>query len=163
MNSSGEPAFISLAGANRHLTVEDIMAAETVIRSCPVMVCDKGIPLKIAMEALQYGKILGTTTLFNPSPKLESIPQAVYMNTDVLVLNREEGESLTDISANDFEGAKRVIIKLHQLGASHVVLTLGSEGAISSEMTPEHKSKFLVRILTYWQKYDMIGPVYINQ
>ena len=143
MNSSGEPAFISLAGANRHLTLEDIMAAETVIRSCPVMVCDKGIPLKIAMEALEYGKQLGTRTLFNPSPKLESIPQAVYANTDVLVLNRDEGESLTKISANDFEGAKRVIVRLHQQGTSHVVLTLGSEGAISSEMSPEHKSKFL--------------------
>lgn len=143
MNSSGEPAFISLAGANRHLTAEDIMAAETVIQSCPVMVCDKGIPLKIAMEALEYGKKLGTRTVFNPSPKLESIPQAVYTNTDVLVLNREEGESLTDISANDFEGVKRVIVKLHQQGTSHVVLTLGSEGAISSEMIPEHKSKFL--------------------
>ena len=56
MNSSGEPAFISLAGANRHLTVEDIMAAETVIQSCAIMVCDKGIPLKIANEALEYGK-----------------------------------------------------------------------------------------------------------
>ena len=143
MNSSGEPAFISLAGANRHLTVEDIMAAETVIQSCPVMVCDKGIPLKIATETLEYGKKLGTRTLFNPSPKLESIPQAVYVNTDVLVLNREEGESLTDISANDFEGVKRVIVKLHQLGVSHVVLTLGSEGAISSETTQEHKSKLL--------------------
>lgn len=109
------------------------------------MVCDKGIPLKIATEALEYGKKLGTRTLFNPSPKLESIPQAVYTNTDVLVLNREEGESLTDISANDFEGVKKVIVKLHQLGASHVVLTLGSEGAICSEMTPEHKSKFLIR------------------
>ena len=147
MNSSGEPAFISLAGANRHLTIEDVMAAETVIRSCPVMVCDKGIPLKIATEALEYGKKLGIRTLFNPSPKLESIPQAVYRNTDVLVLNREEGESLTDISATDFEGAKKVIVKLHQQGTSHIVLTLGSEGAISSEMTPEHKSKFLGEFL----------------
>ena len=143
MNSSGEPAFISLAGANRHLTVEDIMASETVIRSCPVMVCDKGIPLKIATEALEYGEKLGIKTLFNPSPTLESIPQAVYTNTDVLVLNREEGQSLTKISANDFEGAKKVIVKLHQQGTSHIVLTLGSEGAISSEMTPEHKSKFI--------------------
>ena len=67
----------------------------------------------------------------------------MYTNTDVLVLNREEGESLTDISANDFEGAKKIIVKLHQHGTSHVVLTLGSEGAISSEMTPEHKSKFV--------------------
>lgn len=145
VNSSGEPAFISLAGANRHLTIEDITAAETVIRSCPVMVCDKGIPLKIAAAALQYGKKLGSRTLFNPSPKLESIPQAVYTNTDVLVLNREEGESLTEISANDFEGTKQVIVKLHQQGALHVVLTLGSQGAIASELTQENKSEFLER------------------
>lgn len=138
VNSSGEPAFICFTGANNHLTTEDIMTAETVIRSCPVVVCDRGIPVKIVTEALQYGKKLGSRTLFNPSPELESIPDA-----DVLVLNREEGESLTAISATDFEGAKEVIVNLHQQGTSHVVLTLGSEGAISSEMTSEHKSEFL--------------------
>ena len=139
VNSSGEPAFISLAGANRHLTVEDIKAAKNVIKTCPVMVCDKGIPLKIAAAALQYGKELGKKTLFNPSPKLESLPQSIYMDADVLVVNREEGESLTEILANDIEGAKKAICKLHQLGARQIVLTLGSEGAISSEMTPQHK------------------------
>ncbi|KAL9970217.1 hypothetical protein ACROYT_G022554 [Oculina patagonica] len=154
VNSSGEPAFISLAGANRHLTIEDITAAETVIRSCPVMVCDKGIPLKIAAAALQYGKKLGSRTLFNPSPKLESIPQAVYTNTDVLVLNREEGESLTEISANDFEGTKGVIVKLHQQGASHVVLTLGSQGAIASVLTSENKTPVMTHIRT--SKVDVV-------
>ena len=104
------------------------------------MVCDKGIPLMIATEALRYGKELGSTTLFNPSPKLEkSLPQAVYMHTDVLVANRDEGESLTEIAANDIEGAKKVIYKLHSLGTPWIVLTLGSEGAISSEMNPQHK------------------------
>lgn len=144
VNNAGEPAFISMAGANRHLIIEDIMAAETVIKSCPVMVCDKGIPLKIAAAALKYGKSLDCRTLFNPSPKLEFVPDDVYVNTDVLVLNKEEGESLTSIAACDFEGVKNIILELHKRGTSHVVLTLGSEGAISSEMTLEHKSELSV-------------------
>lgn len=118
------------------------MTAESVIRSCPVMVCDKGIPLKIAAAALEYGKKLASRTLFNPSPKLETVPQDVFMNTDVLVLNKEEGESLTNISANDFEGVKKIIVELHKQGTSYVALTLGSEGAISSEMTSQDKSEF---------------------
>ena len=137
MNSSGEPAFISLAGANKHLILADIKAAENVINSSPVMVCDKGIPLNIAAAALQYGKQLGSKTLFNPSPKLEFLPQDVYTYSDVLVLNREEGESLTETTANDIQGAKQVIYKLHQWGTPQVVLTLGSEGAISSELTSQ--------------------------
>ncbi|KAJ7379687.1 hypothetical protein OS493_014091 [Desmophyllum pertusum] len=108
-----------------------------------------GIPVKIATEALQYGKKLGSRTLFNPSPELESIPDA-----DVLVLNREEGESLTAISATDFKGAKKVIVNLHQQGTSHVVLTLGSEGAISSEMTSEHKTPVMTHIRT--SKVDVV-------
>jgi len=107
------------------------------------MVCDKGIPLKIAAMALQYGKELGSTTLFNPSPKLKSLPQAIYMYTDVLVLNRDEGESLTEIAANDIEGAKEVIYRLHSWGTSQIVLTLGSEGAISSEIIPQQKGGYL--------------------
>ena len=101
------------------------------------MVCDKGIPLNIAAAALQYGKQLGSRTLFNPSPKLESLPQDVYTYSDVLVLNREEGESLTEISANNIQGARQVICKLHHWGTPWVVLTLGSEGAISSEVTSQ--------------------------
>lgn len=143
VNNSGEPAFISLAGANRHLSIADIKMAEKIIKSCTVMVCDKGIPLKIAAAALQYGKQLGSKTVFNPSPKLESLSQDVYLHCDTLVLNREEGESLTDISAGNMEGAMKIVFKLHQWGTSQVVLTLGSEGAISSEISSQQKGKLI--------------------
>ena len=141
VNNSGEPAFISLAGANRHLSVDDIRAAELLIKSCQVVICDKGIPLKIAEAALQYSKELGKRTLFNPSPKLESLPRSIYLNADLLIVNREEGESLTNMLADDIEGAKEVICKLHHWGAKQIVLTLGSEGAISSEITSRHSGK----------------------
>ena len=141
VNNSGEPAFISLAGANRHLSVEDIKAAELFIKSCQVVICDKGIPLKIAEAALQYSKELGKKTLFNPSPKLESLPRSIYLNADSLIVNREEGESLTNMLADDIEGAKKVVCKLHQWGAKQIVLTLGSEGAISSEITSQNSRK----------------------
>ena len=141
VNNSGEPAFISLAGANRHLSVEDIKAAELFIKSCQVVICDKGIPLNIAEAALQYSKELGKKTVFNPSPKLESLPRSIYLNADSLIVNREEGESLTNTLADDIEGAKKVICKLHQWGAKQIVLTLGSEGAISSEITSQHSGK----------------------
>ena len=141
VNKSGEPAFISLAGANRHFTLGDVKAAEQLIKSCPVMVCDKGIPLQIAAAALQYGKELGSRTIFNPSPKLESLSQDVYMNCDVLVLNKDEGESLTQVSANDIEGTKQVLCKLHKWGVKQIVLTLGAEGAISSEIMSQHQGE----------------------
>ena len=105
------------------------------------MICDKGVPLKIAEAALQYSKELGKKTLFNPSPKLESLPRSIYLNADLLIVNKEEGESLTNMLAGDIEGAKKVICKLHQWGAKQIVLTLGSEGAISSEITSQHSGK----------------------
>ena len=121
--------------------MEDVKAAEQIIKPCPVLVCDKGIPLQTAAATLQYGKELGSRTLFNPSPKLESLPQDVYVNCDVLVLNKDEGESLTQISAsdNDIEGTKKVVQKLHQWGVKQIVLTLGAKGAISSQMTSQQK------------------------
>lgn len=148
VNKSGEPAFISLAGANRHFTLGDVKAAEQLIKSCPVMVCDKGIPLQIAAAALQYGKELGSRTIFNPSPKLESLSQDVYMNCDVLVLNKDEGESLTQVSANDIEGTKQVLCKLHKWGVKQIVLTLGAEGAISSEIMSQHQGPLMMYIKT---------------
>lgn len=107
------------------------------------MVCDKGIPLQIAAAVLQYGKDLGSRTLFNPSPKLEYLPQSVYVNCDVLVLNKDEGESLTQISADDSKGTKKVLCKLHEWGVSQIVLTLGAEGAVCSDRMSQHKGGFM--------------------
>ena len=127
--------------------MEDIIAAEIMIKSCPVMVCDKGIPLDIAAMTLQFGKKLGVKTLFNPSPKVNCLPQAVYLNTDVIIINRDEGESLTGISATSTQEMKTVISKIHQRGTPQVVLTLGSEGAICSEVandTSEYSAILIV-------------------
>lgn len=148
VNKSGEPAFISLAGANRHFNLADVKAAENIVKSCPVMVCDKGIPLQIAAAVLQYGKDLGSRTLFNPSPKLEYLPQSVYVNCDVLVLNKDEGESLTQISADDSKGTKKVLCKLHEWGVSQIVLTLGAEGAVCSDRMSQHKGLSMMYIRT---------------
>lgn len=71
VNKSGEPAFISLAGANRHFNLADVKAAENVVKSCPVMVCDKGIPLQIAAAVLQYGK--GLSMMYIRTSKVNAV------------------------------------------------------------------------------------------
>ena len=133
MNKDGQPAFISMAGSNRHLAVEDITTAKAIIVSSPVLVCDKGIPLPICSFALKLGTELGSKTIFNPSPKLEKIEQSIYPNTFVMVLNADEGESLTGIPVICVESAKKVIMEIHDRGTANVILTLGANGAVCSE------------------------------
>lgn len=138
VDKDGQPSFISMAGSNRHLTAEDIATAKEIIASSPVLVCDKGIPLPICSTTLKLGTEVGSKTIFNPSPKLEKIEQSIYPNTFLMVLNADEGESLTGIPVTCIETAKKVIMEIHDRGTANVVLTLGAKGAVCSEKNSSH-------------------------
>ena len=122
-----------MAGANRLLSTEDIAQTKGIIKSSPVLVCDKGIPLEICNFALRLGTELGSKTIFNPSPKLDKIEPSIYPNTYVMVLNADEGESLTGIPVKCTESAKSAILEIHNRGTKNVIITLGGDGAVCSE------------------------------
>ncbi|XP_031564436.1 ribokinase-like [Actinia tenebrosa] len=130
VDDDGQPTFIGLAGANKAITIDDIKQASNMIRSAPVLVCDKGIPLQIALETLKLGKELGAMTIFNPSPTIEKLSLEDYGYMDLLVINASEGEGLTGIIVDSVETAKEAVKELHKKGTRKVVLTLGEDGAV---------------------------------
>lgn len=144
VNNVGELVFISMVGVNRYFIIEDIMVVEIVIKFCFVMVCDKGIFLKIVVVVLKYGKSLDCRILFNFLLKVEFVLDDVYVNIDVLVFNKEEGESLISIVVCDFEGVKNIILEFYKRGILYVVLIFGLEGVIFFEMILEYKSELFV-------------------
>ncbi|XP_020903350.1 ribokinase isoform X2 [Exaiptasia diaphana] len=133
VDNDGQPAFIGLAGSNKSLTMEHIKLAEDLIKSTPVVICDKGIPLKISLSALKFAKDLGCRTLFNPSPTIEHLNPVEYTYISVLLINAIEGEGLTGIPVDGVETAKEVVKEIHQRGSENVVLTLGKDGAVCLE------------------------------
>ena len=133
VDRDGQPSFISIAGANRLLSADDISHIKEVIKSAPVLVCDKGIPLESCDFALKLGTELGSKTIFNPSPKLKTIEPSIYPNTYLMVLNADEGESLTGIPVTSAESAKNAILEIHNRGTKNVIITLGADGAVCSE------------------------------
>lgn len=133
VDSNGQPAFVSLVGANKQLTEDDVKRATEVMKSSSVLICDKGIPIEVGAAALKLGNDLGLTTIFNPAPKVKSIPPSVYPTIDVMVINADEGYSMTGFPVDCVESAKVVLSEFHKRGNPKVVLTLGKDGAVCSE------------------------------
>ncbi|EDO37819.1 predicted protein [Nematostella vectensis] len=133
VDSEGKPGFISMAGSNRLLTIDQVQPALNKLQGFHVLVCDKGIPLNTSAQVLKHGKQLGAKTIFNPSPRIEQMEPEMYRSISLMVLNGDEGEGLTGIPVNDITSAKTVIMEIHKRGTAAVVLTLGKHGAVCSQ------------------------------
>ena len=116
----------------------DVKSALGVIAASSILICDKGIPLNIGAAALELGKELGCVTMFNPSPKVKSIPVSMYHMIDVMVINADEGCFMTGMSVNCERDAEAVIAEFHRRGSLKVVLTLGKDGAVCSEKSSDN-------------------------
>lgn len=136
VDDDGQPAFIGLAGSNKSLTMDHIKITKELIKTTPVVISDKGIPLKISIAALKFAKDLGCRTLFNPSPTIEYLNPVEYTYINVLLVNAVEGQGLTGIPVDGVETAKEAVKELHQRGSENIVLTLGKDGAVCLENIP---------------------------
>jgi len=135
IDDEGQPAFIGLAGSNKSLTMDHVKLAEDYIKTAPVAICDKGIPLEISLAALKFAKERGCRTLFNPSPTIEHLKPIDYTYINVMFVNAVEGQGMTGLQVTGVETAKDVVREIHRRGCDNVVLTLGKDGAVCLEKT----------------------------
>lgn len=131
--SSGNNAIIVAAGANDLLTPQDIEAASEAIRSAQVLVCQWEVPLETTLAALRIAREHGVTTIFNPAPVREQLPDEAYELSDIFSPNETETEILTGLSVSSIEEATVAGQALLKRGAGKVILTLGERGSLLVE------------------------------
>ncbi len=127
VDDAAENAIMYVAGANGKVTPEDVIAAESLIRSADLVLAQLEIPLQAVMKAAELAKAAGVTMMLVPAPA-RPLPAELLRNVDVIVANREEVSMVLDEATYEPEtDARRLLAK----GPHTVVVTLGGRGALA--------------------------------
>lgn len=129
----GENAIVYVPGSNAELSASDVRAAASTLQAAAVVVAQLEVPLAATQAAFELARGAGAITVLNAAPAQE-LPAALLALTDWLVLNETEAFQLTEMpNAGPDESraqALRAARQLLQCGVRHVLVTLGSDGAL---------------------------------
>jgi ribokinase len=134
VSNDGENMIGVAPGANQRLSPEDIERLPgAVFREGDVLLVGLEIPVPTAIRAMARGSAEGMTVVLNPAPAPSLPPHAVrelLSAADVLTPNRVEALVLAGMDGATNIDIARCSRRLLELGASAVVITLGSEGCL---------------------------------
>lgn len=129
VDMAGANSIVVASGANMKLTPQDVSSAFQRIPSMDVLMLQLESPLDCVLEAARLGREKGAQVVLNPAPARQ-LPVEVYKNVDVLVPNETEASLLTGLPVNTIEQAEQAALRLLEMGAGQVVLTLGGRGSL---------------------------------
>ena len=126
----GQNQIVIVSGANNLLTNAEIDAARIDISESAYLVCQLEIDLKLTLKALQVAKEVGTPTILNPAPAVESLPKEIYELTDIFCPNETETQILTGMKIDSVASAELAAKELLSRGIKTVLITLGENGCL---------------------------------
>ena len=129
VDGAAENSIVVAPGANERLSPEDVDRAEAEIAAADFVVLQLEIPLPAVMRAAEVAERHGVRVILDPAPAT-AIPDELLRRCYLLTPNRGECAMLTGMPVADAAGAERAADALLARGVRHVVVTLGSEGAL---------------------------------
>ena len=129
VDSRADNAIVIVPGANDGLSPDDVREARETILGSDLLCCQLEIPVETTLEALRLAHAGGVRTILNPAPAAP-FPDETLRLADVCVPNEVEAQMLTGTSVGDLEQAGTAALQLLERGPTHVIVTLGSRGAL---------------------------------
>lgn len=124
----GENSIVIVSGSNNKLTKDEILQAESEISKSTYLVCQLEIEVELSLIALRLAKKLGVSTILNPAPARESLPNEIFQLTDIFCPNESEAELLTGKKINSLDDVEIMAREFITAGAKSVIITLGEKG-----------------------------------
>ena len=137
VDRAGANQIVVAPGANRTLTVEQVLAREDDFGWADVVACQLEIPLPCVSAALSVARRHHVITILNPAP-VPSVPLDMLGLVDYLTPNEGEVARLSGLPVRALADAVPAARVLNAAGATTVVVTLGAQGAVAvgKEITP---------------------------
>lgn len=145
VDAQAENSIVVVPGANNNLSTADVDALRDKIESAQYLLMQLETPVAVVAYAAQTARRAGVKVILNPAPAAE-LPAELLDGLYMITPNRTEAQMLTGIEISDWESAEQAAQALIGKGVQHVVLTLGSQGALvcdgrSFERIPAQKVK----------------------
>jgi len=127
VDANGQNSIVLSAGANGKVSTADVEHASFVHHK--LLLLQLEIPTLTVLRAAQLAKENNVRVILNPAPAKE-IPDELIALADFIIPNETELSLLTGMDANNIPSTEKAARVLLQRGAKHVIVTLGSKGAL---------------------------------
>ncbi len=131
VDAQAENSIVVVPGANNNLSKADVDALRRDIESAQFLLMQLETPVDVVAHAAAMARKAGVKVILNPAPAAE-LPAELLDGLYIITPNRTEGQMLTGIEISDWESAERAAQSLVGKGVQNVVITLGSQGALSA-------------------------------
>jgi len=130
VDAAGRNQITVAPGANRALTVEQVLARQDDFTWADVVACQLEIPLPCVSAALDAARRHRAITILNPAP-VPSAPLDMLSLVDYLTPNAGEAARLSGLTVRVPGDAIPAAHVLKAAGATTIVVTLGEDGAVA--------------------------------
>ncbi len=135
VNEAGENSIVVASGANAKLSVEDVGSIADLTDAAFILM-QLETPLETVSAVIKAAKINGTHVILNPAPA-QHLSDTILDGLFLLIPNESEASILTDIIVKDLATASKAADAILQRGVSHVIITLGKQGAYFKSLYKE--------------------------
>ena len=129
VDAQAKNSIVVVPGANNNLSTADVDALRDKIESAQYLLMQLETPVAVVAYAAETARRAGVKVILNPAPAAE-LPAGLLDGLYMITPNRTEAQMLTGIEISDWESAEQAAQALIGKGVQHVVLTLGSQGAL---------------------------------
>lgn len=127
VNAEGENSIVVAPGANAKLSVADVSSIAK-LKDTAFILMQLEIPIDTIAAVMDAAKLNKTHVILNPAPA-QALSDEILDGLFLLVPNESEAGILTGIQVTDLASASKAADALLQKGVSHVIITLGKQGA----------------------------------
>lgn len=127
VDGNGQNSIVLSAGANGQVSVADV--EHTSFADFSLLLLQLEIPIPTVLRAAQRARENGLRVILNPAPA-KSLPDELIVLADFLIPNETELGLLTGVEVKDIPSAEQAARTLLGRGVKHVIVTLGSKGAL---------------------------------
>lgn len=127
VNAEGENSIVVAPGANAKLSIDDVSSIGDLSEAAFILM-QLEIPIETITAVIDLARLNGKHVILNPAPA-QPLSDAILNGLFLLVPNESEASMLTGIPVTDLASATLAADALIQKGVSHVIITLGKQGA----------------------------------
>jgi len=129
VDSRGQNSIMVVPGANSAVTPERVRAAESIIRKSDCLMVQLELPIESVLEGIRIARSHGVQVIVDPAPAPADFP-ASLLEVDFICPNETEATALTGLPITTVDQAKAAAIRLHEMGAKDVAITMGEKGTL---------------------------------
>ena len=129
VDENGGESRIVVSGANMSITTEQIKHCRNTIKKSDVIISQLEIPIETISHSFKYAKEEKKITILNPVTS-RKIPDSILKYTDIIVINRNNVESILGTKIKDIGDLKIDFKHFFNMGIKFIIAMLDKQGVI---------------------------------